>query len=147
MYGRSLGATERAQLHAYFAKKYRYKGAALHPIASFEHHSSSCTPEAGRPAAETGTCVVGPFPAEDVAVVTASAADEWERELLCPPAEEGAAGAQAEEQLQLFVYKLFPNRCRNGGRCTDAVNSYSCKCEPGYEGKDCEVCVGGEAVS
>ena len=28
--------------------------------------------------------------------------------------------------------------CLNSGTCLDRVNSYICKCSPGYEGKDCE---------
>ena len=27
--------------------------------------------------------------------------------------------------------------CRNG-ECIDGVNSYECKCVPGYQGKNCE---------
>ena len=27
--------------------------------------------------------------------------------------------------------------CANGGTCMDAVNDYTCKCAPGYTGKDC----------
>ena len=30
-----------------------------------------------------------------------------------------------------------PDPCQNGGTCTDALNDYSCKCTPGYEGKNC----------
>ena len=30
-----------------------------------------------------------------------------------------------------------PNPCQNGAVCTDAMNDYSCKCTPGYEGKNC----------
>ena len=28
--------------------------------------------------------------------------------------------------------------CQNGGTCTDLINAYSCTCEDGYEGTDCE---------
>ena len=28
--------------------------------------------------------------------------------------------------------------CQNGGNCTDQVNGYSCTCEDGYEGINCE---------
>ena len=30
------------------------------------------------------------------------------------------------------------NPCQNGGRCTDAVNGYTCTCLSGYEGDQCE---------
>ena len=28
--------------------------------------------------------------------------------------------------------------CQNGGTCVDGVNSYTCNCEVGYAGKNCE---------
>ena len=28
--------------------------------------------------------------------------------------------------------------CQNGGSCTDAVNSYTCACAPGYMGPECQ---------
>ena len=28
--------------------------------------------------------------------------------------------------------------CQNGGNCTDQVNGYSCTCEDGYEGINCD---------
>jgi len=28
--------------------------------------------------------------------------------------------------------------CNNRGSCVDEVNDYHCKCDAGYEGKDCE---------
>ena len=28
--------------------------------------------------------------------------------------------------------------CKNNGKCTDGVDSYSCQCAPGYEGENCE---------
>ena len=30
-----------------------------------------------------------------------------------------------------------PDPCQNGGTCTDGMNDYSCKCTPGFEGKNC----------
>ena len=30
------------------------------------------------------------------------------------------------------------NPCEHGATCTDAVNRYICKCDPGYEGVNCE---------
>ncbi|XP_048578369.1 neurogenic locus notch homolog protein 1-like [Nematostella vectensis] len=29
--------------------------------------------------------------------------------------------------------------CKNGGSCTDRFNDYTCKCQPGYTGKNCEI--------
>ena len=34
--------------------------------------------------------------------------------------------------------ECMSNPCLNGGTCTDHVNSYSCKCVPGYVGTNCE---------
>ena len=31
-----------------------------------------------------------------------------------------------------------PNPCKNGGSCTDKVNGYECKCEPGWSGDQCQ---------
>ena len=31
-----------------------------------------------------------------------------------------------------------PNPCKNGGACTDGVNTYTCVCAAGYEGDDCD---------
>ena len=28
--------------------------------------------------------------------------------------------------------------CQNGGTCTDSVNSYTCNCDAGYSGDNCE---------
>lgn len=30
------------------------------------------------------------------------------------------------------------NPCKNGGKCIDGINSYTCNCAAGYVGKDCE---------
>ena len=29
--------------------------------------------------------------------------------------------------------------CQNGGTCSDAINSYTCICAPGYAGSNCEI--------
>ena len=29
--------------------------------------------------------------------------------------------------------------CKNGGTCTDGVDSYTCTCDAGYTGKNCEI--------
>ena len=29
--------------------------------------------------------------------------------------------------------------CLNDGMCTDLVNNYTCKCQPGYRGRNCEI--------
>ena len=36
------------------------------------------------------------------------------------------------------VDECDPSPCLNGGHCVDGVNDYTCKCPPGYTGKDCE---------
>ena len=28
--------------------------------------------------------------------------------------------------------------CLNGGKCVDGINSFTCKCAPGFMGKNCE---------
>ena len=38
----------------------------------------------------------------------------------------------------LDVNECMPNRCENGGNCTDRVNEYNCTCAIGYTGADCE---------
>ena len=32
-----------------------------------------------------------------------------------------------------------PSPCKNGGTCTDGVNSYKCSCVAGYNGYNCSV--------
>ena len=31
-----------------------------------------------------------------------------------------------------------PDACKNGGTCTDGVNTFSCACSAGYTGDKCE---------
>ncbi len=33
---------------------------------------------------------------------------------------------------------ISPDTCKNGGSCTDGVNSYTCACVAGYSGTNCE---------
>jgi hypothetical protein len=33
---------------------------------------------------------------------------------------------------------LNNNPCLNGAQCTDQIDDYSCACNPGYDGKNCE---------
>ena len=36
------------------------------------------------------------------------------------------------------VNECGSNPCKNGGECTDGVNSYTCQCNSGYSGANCE---------
>ena len=36
------------------------------------------------------------------------------------------------------IDECAPKPCLNGGSCIDGINSYKCKCEPGFDGKNCE---------
>ena len=45
--------------------------------------------------------------------------------------------------LVLDTDECASSPCRNGATCTDAVNSYTCRCVAGYTGKLCET---GESV-
>ena len=31
------------------------------------------------------------------------------------------------------------NPCENGGTCQDEIHGHTCQCEPGYQGKNCEI--------
>lgn len=31
------------------------------------------------------------------------------------------------------------NPCQNGATCVDELNRYSCTCQPGYQGTNCEI--------
>ena len=36
------------------------------------------------------------------------------------------------------VDDCFNNECKNSATCIDGVDSYTCKCAPGFVGKHCE---------
>ena len=36
------------------------------------------------------------------------------------------------------IDECVSNPCQNGGTCTDALNSYTCACAPGWAGVHCE---------
>ena len=44
-----------------------------------------------------------------------------------------------DHQFTLDIDECSPNPCKNGGTCTDGLNSYSCSCQVGYEGDNCEI--------
>ena len=31
------------------------------------------------------------------------------------------------------------NPCQNDGMCVDGINDYTCQCQPGFSGYDCEI--------
>ena len=45
--------------------------------------------------------------------------------------------------IQLFfssdIDDCYPSPCENNGTCIDGVNSYTCTCLPGFEGKNCSI--------
>ncbi|VDK69678.1 unnamed protein product [Litomosoides sigmodontis] len=49
----------------------------------------------------------------------------------CPP---GASGRYCEREINECNFQ----RCKNGARCIDKWNDYSCICRPGWMGKDCD---------
>ena len=38
----------------------------------------------------------------------------------------------------LDIDECHSTPCKNNGTCVDKINSYTCKCKPGFEGKNCE---------
>ena len=40
--------------------------------------------------------------------------------------------------FQKDVDDCFPNPCQNGGTCVDQMDAYSCTCQQGIVGNDCE---------
>ena len=42
------------------------------------------------------------------------------------------------EILSAFIDECASSPCQNGGTCVDDINSYSCNCDVGYEGTNCE---------
>jgi hypothetical protein len=47
----------------------------------------------------------------------------------------------AGDDCQANINDCFPNPC-NFGTCEDGVNSYTCKCDPGYQGPNCDTPIG-----
>ena len=39
----------------------------------------------------------------------------------------------------LDINDCYPSPCKNKGTCIDGVNSYTCACVPGFEGKNCTI--------
>ena len=46
---------------------------------------------------------------------------------------------RADKSFFVDVDECASNPCKNGGVCNDGIDAYTCKCIPGYEGKDCEI--------
>ena len=42
------------------------------------------------------------------------------------------------KHLFIDIDNCQPNRCQNGGSCTDLVKGYTCSCAAGYTGDNCE---------
>ena len=42
------------------------------------------------------------------------------------------------EILPADVDECDSSPCQNGGTCVDGINSYTCDCDDGYTGPDCE---------
>ena len=36
--------------------------------------------------------------------------------------------------------KCSSNPCKNGGKCKDGLNDFTCECTKGYTGHDCSTC-------
>ena len=52
-----------------------------------------------------------------------------------------------EEYLYFYIVNFYshadideckPQPCKNMGTCVDQINSYQCKCKPGFIGDNCE---------
>jgi len=37
------------------------------------------------------------------------------------------------------INECYPNPCNNGATCINLVDDYNCQCQPGWDGKDCDV--------
>ena len=37
------------------------------------------------------------------------------------------------------IDRCYPNPCKNGGSCTDGDKDHTCKCTPGWKGKNCMI--------
>ena len=42
------------------------------------------------------------------------------------------------EILPVDINECASSPCKNGGTCVDGINSYTCNCDVGYEGDNCE---------
>lgn len=40
--------------------------------------------------------------------------------------------------LRIDIDECKPDPCLNNASCVDGINSYTCKCKPGFTGKNCE---------
>ncbi|XP_065210644.1 protein crumbs isoform X2 [Planococcus citri] len=45
--------------------------------------------------------------------------------------------AFSRNNVALNCSLCFPADCQNGGKCSNAAESYSCQCSPGFDGEDC----------
>ena len=41
--------------------------------------------------------------------------------------------------LSLDIDECSSNPCQNRGTCLDGINSYTCNCDFGYSGSNCEI--------
>ena len=55
----------------------------------------------------------------------------------CKPKCEFCIGNKIKSCKQVQSDPCSP--CQNGGKCSDKIGNYSCKCEPGFRGHDCSV--------
>ena len=37
------------------------------------------------------------------------------------------------------INECSPNPCLNGATCVDGINGYTCNCQPGYTGVNCQI--------